>query len=464
MPFGMTGDEIMNQGVNEHDLFSDHDTSEPAKHAEMLSARKAALTILDGVLTQKNPLDSVLEDSRDFKTLPSRDRAFCRRLATTTIRRLGQIDDLIRQAQERDTPKHRTLENILRIGVAQIIFMDVPDHAAVDTCVKLADAFEFDRQKGFVNAVLRNIARVGKEWLSRQDEARLNTPDWLLKIWIEDYELRPAAEIAKANLVEAPLDITIKDESERNYWASNLKATQVGAGTLRCPSGGPVTERPGFEDGMWWVQDASAAIPAHLFGDVKGQNVIDLCAAPGGKTAQLAAMGANVTAVDRSAQRLKRLEQNLKRLRLEDHVKVVAADASAWQPTEQANFILLDAPCTATGTIRRNPDVLHLKTPRDMEGLLSIQERILENAFAMLNVGGILIYCTCSLQKAEGEAQIQQLFERHENAMKLPIMSEEIGGIDEAVTENGDLRILPYHRAALGGMDGFFISRITKTQ
>lgn len=447
--------------MNEHDLYADHDQGEAGAH-DMLTARKVSLELLNKVLGQKQALDHALERTEDFRALPIRDRAFCRMLTSTALRRLGQIDDLIQKAEQRPGDKNIILHNILRLGITQILFMNVPDHAAVDTCVRLADAAEMDKQKGFVNGLLRTITRQGQEWLARQDEARLNTPEWLLKIWIADYDLRPAAEIAKANLAEAPLDITIKNEADRNHWQSTFKATQLGAGTLRCSAGGAVQEREGFEDGMWWIQDASAAIPASLFGDVNGQTVLDLCAAPGGKTMQLAARGAHVIALDRSPQRIKRLEENLKRVRLEDHVEVVISDAAAWTPKEPVKFILVDAPCSATGTIRRNPDVAHLKAPQDLERLVNVQERILDNAFNMLAPGGTLIYCTCSLQKSEGEDQILRFFERHTQAYKSPITAEELNGWDEALTEHGDLRILPYHQAALGGMDGFFISRITK--
>ncbi len=449
--------------INEHDLYADHQSDEPAPAGEMLSARRSALDLLEAVLSQKQALDHALERDDGFKALSSRDKAFCRMITSTTLRRLGQIDDLITRAEKKPRVKNSILQNILRMGVAQILFMNVPNHAAVDTCVRLADAYEMDKQKGFVNGLLRTITRVGREWQSRQDEARLNTPEWLLKIWIADYGLGEAANIAKANLSEAPLDITIKDEAERNHWSATLKATAMSTGTLRLISGGAVHEMPGFDDGMWWVQDAAAAIPAKLFGaDIKGQRVIDLCAAPGGKTMQLAAAGAHVTALDRSAQRLKRLEQNLERLRLGANVEIIAADAAAWQPQQPVPYILLDAPCSATGTIRRHPDVAHLKTPRDVERLIHVQANILENAFNMLAPGGVLIYCTCSIQKSEGEDQIARLFEAHEDAYKLPITAEELGGFEEAITDHGDLRILPYHQAALGGMDGFFISRITK--
>lgn len=444
------------------DLF-DEQTKQQVAQGDALVARGIALDLLGEVLDRKNPLDSSLDNHPKFGKLEPRDRAFCRMMIATTLRRLGQIDDIITRAEDRPGPKNLKLQNILRLGTAQIMFMHVPDHAAVDTSVRLAENAGMDKQKGFVNALLRNVTKSGKEWISRQDEGRLNAPEWLLKLWIEDYGLRTAAEIAKANIAEAPLDITVKDEKDRTHWASVFKATQLTAGSLRLLKAGNITELQGFDEGAWWVQDASSAIAVNLFGDVKGKTVIDLCSAPGGKTMQLAARGAHVVAVDRSAQRLRRLEENLKRVQLQDRVEIIAADASVWRPPGPApDLILLDAPCTATGTIRRHPDVAHLKTPRDLESLMNAQAAMIANAFDMLAPGGTLVYCTCSLQKAEGEAQMLRLFETREDAYKKPIRAEELGGFNEPVTEQGDLRILPFHHAALGGMDGFFVSRITK--
>lgn len=445
---------------DEQDLF---DNSEPDT-VEMLSARKAAFEAIEKVLVQKQPLDSTLEKLQSFISLPSRDKAFARMLIATTLRRLGQIDDLIARCEERpgSVSTNTGLQNVLRLGIAQILFMNVPDHASVDTSVRLAETARLDRQKGFVNGMLRNIARNGAELLSKQDPARLNTPDWLLKIWIEEYGLKTAAEIATANLVEAPLDITVKDKSELNYWGSTLQASSFATGTLRRPSGGNVTALSGFDDGMWWVQDASAAIPAQLFGDVKGKTVVDLCAAPGGKTAQLASMGAHIIAVDRSAQRMKRLNQNLERLRLQDKVETFIADAAQWRPKVAPDMILLDAPCSATGTIRRHPDVLHLKSPQDISSLIEVQKRILRNAFDILAPGGILIYCTCSLQQSEGEHQVLEFIQNEPNALRLAISPDEIGKLDELITEHGDIRVLPFMQAASGGMDGFYIARLKK--
>lgn len=448
--------------VDEHELFSDRDSNDDPLVIEGLAARRAALSLMEQVFQRKQALDYALETEENFKALPARDKAFCRMLVSTTIRRLGQIDDLISKAEDRPSEKPPALQHILRLGITQLLFMDVADHAAVDMSVHLAEACGMERQKGFVNGLLRNITRVGREWMTRQDEVRLNTPEWLLKIWIADYGLRVAAEIAKANLAEAPLDIMVKNQKEKNFWAATFKATELLTGSLRKMTGGSVVEMEGFHEGHWWVQDASAAIPARLFGDISGKAVIDLCAAPGGKTIQMAAMGAHVTALDRSAGRLKRLEENAERMNLREHIKVIVSDAAAWKPSEPAPYILLDAPCSATGTIRRHPDVLYLKNERDIERLAHVQAGILENAFNMLMPGGLLIYCTCSLQKAEGEEQIEKLLRNYSNAQRLPVTAEELNGYSESLTDEGDLRILPYHQAALGGMDGFYIARLTK--
>ncbi len=431
-----------------------------------MAARRAALTLLETVLVQKQPLDAALENSDKFRALPQRDRGFVRMLVATTLRRLGQIDDLIERNLDRPgSLRNRTIANILRLGVTQIVFMEVPDHASVDTSVRLVEMAGMEGQKGFANAVLRNITRTYKELVPRQDEARINTPEWLLKIWIKDYDLRLAAEIATANLAEAPLDITVKDPGSKNFWGNALKASELSTGTLRRAGGGPVQELEGYDSGAWWVQDAAAALPAKLFGPLEGKHVIDLCAAPGGKTVQMAAMGAFVTALDRSAQRLKRLEENLARLGLADKVEIAAADASQWQPADgQApQRILLDAPCTATGTIRRHPDILHLKTAQDMESLTAVQARLLDNAADILGVGGLLIYCTCSLQRAEGEDQIERLLAARPDMQRVPIAAAEVGNYTELVDANGDLRILPFHLAPHGGMDGFYAARLTKT-
>lgn len=429
----------------------------------LLKTREVALSLAEAVLVRKQSLDQALESAAAFKALEPRDRGFARMAASTMLRRLSQIDDIIARLESKGgASQNLSLQNILRLGVTQILFMDVPDYAAVDTSVRLAEKLGITRQKSFVNALLRSVTRQGKEILSRQDAGRLCTPEWLLKLWIEDYGLGKAARIAAANLTEAPLDFTLKDPGTRSYWSGLLGARDVPTGSLRKESGGDVTRLPGFLEGAWWVQDAAAAIPARLFGALKGKSVIDLCAAPGGKTAQLAANGARVTALDRSRKRLQRLEDNMARLSLQQNVTVITEDATVWRPQEKADYILLDAPCTATGTLRRHPDVAHLKSPEDMARLLTLQQSLLRNAFEMLREGGTLIYCTCSLQKAEGEAQIARFLESDLRAQRKAILPEEIGGLSDLINEEGDVRVFPFHLEPYGGLDGFFVSRLIR--
>lgn len=436
---------------------------DPAISGEALEARKAALAILCQVLDRGQPLDQVLESEAAFTDLSGRDKAFARMILSTTLRRLGQIDDFILRASDKGiVPNPPALRNLLRLAAAQIAFMNVPDYAVVDTSVRIAEETDMGRQKGFVNAVLRRVAENHREWADKQDAPRLNTPAWLMKIWIADYGLRTAADIAQANLSEAPLDITLKDSSRLAHWADALGASILPTGSLRRMDGGAVHTLPGFDDGMWWVQDTAASLPVQLMGDVSGKTVVDMCAAPGGKTAQLAAMGADVIALDRSVGRLKRLRDNLHRLRLEDRVKIETTDAEVWKPKEAPSFILLDAPCSATGTARRHPDVLHLKTERDFTRLTDIQSRLLANAIHILAPGGLLIYCTCSLQKDEGERQIEKALAAFPVMRRLPVAPLDVGGVGAIVTDQGDIRALPLHMAAHGGMDGFYIARLRK--
>lgn len=432
--------------------------------ADGLGPRAVALDLLQQVLGAKRPLDQVLDLDAAFHRLDARDRSFVRMMVATTLRRKGQIDDLIARALDKgQEPRPETLRHILYIGITQILFMDVPDHAAVDTSVSLAAHYGMEKQKGFVNAVLRRMISEGREWAKKQDDVRLNFPDWVLRAWIDDYELSKALEIATASLAEAPLDITVKKREEEKLWESTLESSRLPTGTLRRTGGGNVADFPGLADGSWWVQDASSALPVRLMGDIAGKKVIDLCAAPGGKTMQLAAAGARVTAVDRSATRLKILNENVTRTGLASSVATVIADGAEWKPQEKADIILVDAPCTATGTIRRHPDLLHLKNERDLHQLVNVQARLLDNAASMAaGKGSFIFYCTCSLQKDEGERQVDRFVHDHPEFKRTPFKAAEVFGLDAAITDYGDLRILPFHLAPHGGMDGFFIARLEK--
>lgn len=429
-----------------------------------VASRAVALNILAQVLGQKKMLDTVWERDTGFTRLPPRDRAFVRMLVASVLRRRGQLDDLLLRASDKgDLPRPEQLKWILYIGITQILFMDVPDHAAVNTAVTLAAEEGMEGKKGFVNAILRRMTgEEGRAWLGEQDEASLNIPEWIYVQWINAYGAFRAKEIGEACLHEAALDITIKDPREESLWAGALEAVVLPTGSLRRHGGGSVTDLPGFHEGAWWIQDASSALPAKLLGDVAGKKVLDLCAAPGGKTAQLIAMGADVVAVDRSAARMGTLNENLRRLKLDGRAQTLIEDGSIWKPKEKFPFILLDAPCSATGTIRRHPDLLSLKTQKDQDGLMSIQARLLVNAAEMLEIGGTLIYCTCSLQKDEGENQVQRFLVANRNFRRVAINASEVGGIIGCLTSDGDVRLLPQHAAEIGGMDGFYIARIQK--
>lgn len=428
-----------------------------------IAARECALSVIEQVLGQKKMLDSVLERDAGLAALDTRDRAFVRMLVATALRRRGQLDDLIAHALAKgEAPRPETLKWILYIGITQILFMEVADHAAVDTSVTLATRHNMEGKKGFVNAILRRMTGEGREWVAQQDAAVLNIPEWLYAQWIHDYGAVRAKEVALSSLEEAAIDITVKDKDTREDWRVKLDAKLLPTGSIRRMTGGNVTEFPGFNEGAWWVQDASSALPVRFFGDVAGKTVLDLCAAPGGKTAQLAASGAKVIAVDRSAARMKTLSENLKRVGLDANVQTIIEDGSLWKPRDTYKYILLDAPCTATGTIRRHPDLLALKNEKDQAGLMSIQERLLANAAQMLEKGGIMIYCTCSLQKAEGEHQVDAFLEAHPNFRRVPMRREEFGNIDHMVNSDGDIRVLPQTLKDQGGMDGFFVSRLQR--
>jgi 16S rRNA (cytosine967-C5)-methyltransferase len=358
------------------------------------------------VLRRRRPLDDAIEDHLAMSDLSVRDRAFARLLVATVLRRLGQIDALVGQCLNTPlAPRASIIHDILRLGIAQLLFLRTPPHAAVATSVDLAHVRGFLSHKGLVNAVLRRLSVEGADHVERQDAARLNTPDWLWRSWSRSYGDEQARAIAVAHLKEAPLDLTLRDDDES--WCEKLQATKLPTGSLRRPSGGSITALPGYAEGAWWIQDAAASLPVRLFNGIAGCEVVDLCAAPGGKTAQLATAGARVTAIDRSTRRLDRLVANLNRLDLS--VEAIAADALVWRPDQPADAVLLDAPCTATGAIRRHPDVPHLKQPDDVARLAVVQENLLRAAVDMLRPGGTLVYCTCSLEPEEGPERVASL-------------------------------------------------------
>jgi 16S rRNA (cytosine967-C5)-methyltransferase len=428
-----------------------------------LASRNVALDILAAVLDRGRPLDDAVDEALDRTDLEPRDRGFARVLATATLRRIGQIDDALGRLTGRPMPlKPAAMMNLLRLGAVQLLFLDVPAHAAVATAVDLADAIGLGRGKGMANAVLRRLARESAEIAASQDAARLNTAPWLWTRWVDTYGEQAARAICVQHAAEPPLDLTFKPGEDLAKWAETLGAVVLPTGTLRRPVGGRIEDLPGFADGVWWVQDAAAALPARLLGDVAGKTVFDLCAAPGGKTLQLAAAGAAVTAIDRSAARLAMVESNLSRIGLS--ATSIAADALAWRPRGLADAVLLDAPCTATGTIRRHPDVQFAREPKDLAQLIGLQAALLDRAATLVRPGGAVVYCTCSLEREEGEIQISRALDRHAGLARSPIAADEIGGLAGLITPDGDLRTLPCNLAEQGGLDGFFAARLIRKE
>jgi len=393
--------------------------------------------------------------------LAPRDAGFARAISHETLRRFGQLDTLIRTFVTRPPAPHRsgpTLE-ILFAGACELLFLDVAPHAAVDGANRLAAA---DNKavhfKPLINATLRRIAREGKDVVATEDAARLNTPDWLWQRWSNAYGEEAARAIGAAHLVPPPLDIL--GSGDHAALRARADAIALPGGTVRLREAGRVDELPGFAEGEWWVQDFAASLPARLLGDVKDHTVIDLCAAPGGKTAQLAAAGANVVAVEREPSRAAILQENLARLRIA--AQIVEADARDYTPPQPAPFVLLDAPCSATGTIRRHPDLPWVKSASDVGACANAASELLDAAAAMVAKGGTLVFAVCSLEPEEGPEQVAHFLRRRSEFVRVPVEPANLFGLAELLTADGDLRTVPSHFSELGGMDGFYAARLKR--
>lgn len=436
-----------------------------------MSARIAAAELVVAVLDDRRALEDALEHTPAFTALEGRDRAFARALATATLRRLGGIDAVLAKFLERPLPETAAHGcAMLRIGAAQMLLLGTPAHAAVGETVTAANALR--EARGFaklINAVLRRVASDGPALLAAQ-AAGADLPAWLFARWRATYGDAQASAIALALRDEAPLDLSVKEDAEG--WADKLGGAVTPTGSVRLPlslaeretASSPQGRRlieslPGFAEGAWWVQDAAATLPARLLGDMRGRAVLDLCAAPGGKTLQLAAAGAVVTAVDRAANRLERLEQNLARTRL--GAKVVARDALKLKTKEPFDAVLLDAPCTSTGTLRRHPDVAWLRRPTDIRQLADLQSQLLAAAVAMLKPGAPLVYAVCSLEPEEGPGVVADALASGAWT-RAPVRPGEIAGADAFITADGDIRTLPAHWPEIGGLDGFYAARLIR--
>ena len=417
-----------------------------------LGARREAGRLLQAALARRNGLEEAAA-SPGFKALSPRDRGFARALTLATLRWLGPIDRALDARLQRPPPD--SVRTILRLGAAQLWALETPAWAAVDTGVRLAETGGTTRSfKGLVNAVLRGLARDGKP----QAPPEAFVPGWLWARWRAAYGEERARAVAALVGQEPPTDLTARGEA--GAVAEALEGRVLTTGSVRTDRRGDVSAWPGYAEGGWWVQDAAAAIPARLLDVREGETALDLCAAPGGKTLQLAAAGARVTAVDRSGPRLKRLEANLLRAGLA--AEVVTAEAVGWDDARTFDAVLLDAPCTATGTFRRHPDVLWAARPGEVGQLSALQARLLDSAARRVRPGGRLVYCTCSLEPEEGEAQVAAFLARTPGFRRAQIGAGEAGAPEEAVTAEGDLRLLPSMWADEGGLDGFYIARMTR--
>lgn len=418
-----------------------------------LPARRAALTILSGVLQKRRPLDAGLDQ---LAGLSVRDAGFARALVSETLRHMGALDAVLRKFIAKPLVPHKAgaTSEILLLGACELLILKVAAHAAVDAANELAakdpKAVHF---KPLINAVLRKVAKEGEGVLSGLDRERLSTPDWLWTRWVSQYDAGTARVIARAHQHEAPIDIVLKSPQGVFPPSESLFGQ-----ARRLTDPGRIDELPGFAEGDWWVQDAAASLPALLLGDVRGKRVIDLCAAPGGKTMQLAASGANVIAVELDPVRAERVRENLARTKLS--AEVTLADARDFEGT--APFVLIDAPCTATGTIRRHPDLPWIKGAADVTVSAGAAYEILQSGAAMVEPGGTLVFAVCSLEREEGEEQIAAFLSTHPEFSRRPVTADEVFGHGEWITPEGDLRTLPCYLSDKGGMDGFYAARLKR--
>lgn len=428
----------------------------PRDTNSLISRRVAAFAVKE-VLENHNPLEQVLSGQSDYNSLEARDRAFARLIAATTFRRMGQIDAALKPfVRQRPT---KLVYAALQTAAAQILYLGTPAHAAVGETVAMLKSR--GSSKGFANmanAVLRNVVDKGPN-LAGAQPPKVNIPGWIRGEWERAYG-RQAGRKMSAQLMKDPvLDVSVKTNA--SDWAVKLGGEAIAAQSVRLGKIGDVTALEGFDAGDWWAQDVAASLPVQLLGDVKGLRVLDMCAAPGGKTMQLAAKGAIVTALDKSEGRLERVKENLDRTKL--FAEIICADALEWAPEgDLYDIVLLDAPCSATGTFRRHPDVLYNRSPKDVANLVRLQDKLLAKAAEFVRPGGTLLYCTCSLMPKEGQPRVDTFLQNLPDFRLIPILNVPSLALPQEAFSEGSLRSLPYYLEDKGGMDGFFIARLER--
>lgn len=439
----------------------------PKQQQDGLLTRKIAAKILEAIFDDKKSLDVLIDTQHGmhaYNALDIKDRALVRAIIMICLRRKGQIDAALASILDRKTPKKaRHLTHTLSVAAAQILFLDIPDSAAVNLAVTAVSNDSRTKRFGsLTNAVLRRLSREKEKILEKQNAAQLFMPGWFYKRIKKSYGRDRVNSIAENMLEEPALDITVKSDPE--FWAEKLSGIVLPTGTVRLKPKGPIPAMEGFSAGQWWVQDAAACLPAQLLGDIAGLQVADLCAAPGGKTAQLVQKGAAVTALDISPRRMQRLKDNLTRLNLS--ANFIVADILQWQPESLFDAVLLDAPCSSTGTVRRHPDVMWTKSASDITALATLQFELWDAAINFVKPDGIIVFSNCSLDREEGEDLYAKMLAHRQDITPMPFKPEEVPGLKEAITGQGTLRTLPSHLAnsdkQLAGMDGFFAARFRR--
>lgn len=424
-----------------------------------LEVRLLAAKTLEAIFERQLTLEEALDQEPAVAKLEPRDRAFLVTLILTTFRHLGEIKAVVGTHLAKPLPRKSGPANlILWLAATQLLFLDTPPHAAIDLAVQSArmntNATHFS---GLINAVLRKVSATGKQGLLKLNAPRLNTPDWLWTRWKRGYGEETAKLIASAHGAEPALDLAVKSDAE--VWAVRLGGTLLPGSHIRLPENhGAVTALPGFDEGAWWVQDAAAGMPVLLFGDLKGKTALDLCAAPGGKTLQMSAAGASVTSIDISPTRLQRLRENLVRVGLD--ATIIEDDVLALGMPRQFDAVLLDAPCSATGTIRRHPELPYLKDDQQLGELVALQHTMIVAASERVIPGGLLVFCTCSLEPEEGEEQVGWFLSRNP---VFELVAPPATVPSHFVTPEGWLRILPYMKIGeTQGLDGFFAAAMRR--
>ena len=421
----------------------------------IIDQRTVILDIANEFTCGKTPLNEVIENFYNTKVAKEikNKRSETKFILSALCRKLFEIDNIIDQLTDKNiSPRNIMVRNCIRIALIELIDLDRPAYAVINSWVEIAKnkkrLMHFSK---LINAILR-------KFLKNNTKSNLivekKVPGWLWNSWSNTYGKIEASKIIEASLTEPPLDISYVDQ-DSNF----LKLKNTLPGSFRLKNPGKINEIEGFKEGRWWVQDLGATIPVNILGDINNKEVLDLCSAPGGKTMQLLAKGANVTSIEISKKRIGTMQENFQRTQLKP--KIICADILKWTSDKKYDFILLDAPCSATGTIRKNPDLIHIKDQHDLKQNIQLQKLLLQRAISFLSSAGVLVYCVCSLEIEEGEDQIEAFLAENTTISLMPIDDKEFPEYKHFINPRGYLRTLP-HLQVDGGIDGFFISKLYK--